>query len=530
MPVPLDVETTTNGLEVQLNSGAPISKLHDDILWSIFTINAETPPSETYFPLTTTRNSSQVRRSWRELILRSSSLWGKLIDLDLLDQENDDWRREVVRRSRTSLLWIRGRVTSSTLREFLFSLMSDDWGRIQKLDIHMEIRENMHEENSKAWNMLTHSAPNLQVFKLSSRYSTHLLPTSSSPLLGTSSPALREFNAPGMTFSLKAPWLSNIRCMSFSPPFTVPDIFEALKAMPCLEDLAIRSAPWVPTAKVIFPDVHLPRLQNLRLRGRLSLCRPFLDNIIASSGCSLSLVTKNPGTTIPELDMSEVAHQSISRYIQPYKKSDEKKQIFIRCSGDDLTIHDHKRVDTPLYFSHSFSWGIYGYPNLSTLLLKELSQFSNVTEMDLGLMNIRQLSSKIALNLSSFRFLEVLETNDETLKFLLDHADETPNIFPALHTIKLAGLNPPEHDSDPYPAEIILPFFIRRQESGHPISIFDLSNFSFHQLYDMDFLNVLTGMKVVWRHPTDGLMEYECGSKGSENLRFRSSWLPSSSQ
>ena len=88
---------------------APVHSLHDDLLWKIFSINANMFIDEG--ALTTTRLTSQVCQSWRSNLLNTTALWGRLIDFDSLHGlKGTEWAEELVRRSGTSLLWIKGKV------------------------------------------------------------------------------------------------------------------------------------------------------------------------------------------------------------------------------------------------------------------------------------------------------------------------------------------------------------------------------------------------------------------------------------
>ncbi|KDR70523.1 hypothetical protein GALMADRAFT_144794 [Galerina marginata CBS 339.88] len=92
---------------VDLQARAPESHAYEDadILSLIFDINAEVPSIKD--ALTFTRIYSQVCRAWRGAALDSTFIWGKLIDLDVLDKGADEWRSEVVKRSGDSPLWIK---------------------------------------------------------------------------------------------------------------------------------------------------------------------------------------------------------------------------------------------------------------------------------------------------------------------------------------------------------------------------------------------------------------------------------------
>ncbi|KDR66056.1 hypothetical protein GALMADRAFT_273768, partial [Galerina marginata CBS 339.88] len=90
---------------------SPITMLHFDILREIFLFNANIFTKRKC--IETTRLSSQVCHSWRSLILKSPTIWGRLLELSELELSTDRWREEVLRRSGNSLLWVRGQVSGS---------------------------------------------------------------------------------------------------------------------------------------------------------------------------------------------------------------------------------------------------------------------------------------------------------------------------------------------------------------------------------------------------------------------------------
>ena len=116
-----------------------IAKLHRDLLWRIFALNAdiETRPGGVYYtdelfrlsPLTTARHTSQVCASWRQLIIGSPSLWGNMIDLNSLRQRSDTWRNEVLLRTGTCELSISGNISDGTqgVTEFFALVLKHHW-------------------------------------------------------------------------------------------------------------------------------------------------------------------------------------------------------------------------------------------------------------------------------------------------------------------------------------------------------------------------------------------------------------------
>jgi hypothetical protein len=139
-------------MAIQYNTYAPVFKLDRDVLWHIFSISADSsksrssvpswhPPSDPQFsPLAITRQLSQVCKFWRRIVLESPSIWGKCLDLDLLHQQDDRWRREVLRRTGTALLIVRARLPlvydpRVGLKKFFIDIISDHWARIRVLDV-----------------------------------------------------------------------------------------------------------------------------------------------------------------------------------------------------------------------------------------------------------------------------------------------------------------------------------------------------------------------------------------------------------
>lgn len=156
----------------------PIHKLPHDLLYYIFLTNTHhvhrrIPRNFNSAPtnqgLVTTRRCSQVCQEWRRIILSSSSLWGRLLDLNLLQQSTHHWREEVLRRTGTSApIWIT--MTSypepipQVVEDFLFKVMNEHWNRIEVLDILIEGK------TAIAWttgsDVFTRPAPTLREFSV----------------------------------------------------------------------------------------------------------------------------------------------------------------------------------------------------------------------------------------------------------------------------------------------------------------------------------------------------------------------------
>ena len=114
----------------------PIFILNKDILLDIVSMNADMFVDKG--ALNTTRRTSQVCHAWRNVMLTTSSLWARLIDVDCIPYiRSDEWLHELIRRSGNAPLWIRASTfRPSTYISELFYVIKDNWHRIQKLVLH----------------------------------------------------------------------------------------------------------------------------------------------------------------------------------------------------------------------------------------------------------------------------------------------------------------------------------------------------------------------------------------------------------
>ncbi|KAF4617377.1 hypothetical protein D9613_006216 [Agrocybe pediades] len=201
---------------------SPITRLHDELLWMIMLENTELYNEGR---LTTARYASQVCRKWRQLMLDSPSIWGRLIDTLELQVTSSSWVQEVLIRFRNAALWIIGPmhafepspmkpgISKSAYRRLMkpdifLTLVSAEWARIEILDVSdfWDSGENLtvdgHEQAQYWRRLFNQPAPLLKEFTF--RYTTQsrrsaraygvpqawLLP---SPLFNATAPALRKF-------------------------------------------------------------------------------------------------------------------------------------------------------------------------------------------------------------------------------------------------------------------------------------------------------------------------------------------------
>jgi len=241
--------------------------LNQDILWSIFMINASDLTVKKRERLATTRLTSQVCRQWRQQVLTSSQLWGRLILL--APYQRKEWMEEIMTRACESRIWLEISIPLGTSVEEADSLFSsfitvlhDCWDRIEMLEAFIASGCLSEQPNNQLWLHMSKPAPNLRLFAFSDpghrdRGKVPLSPT----IFASNAPMLRSLTS---TFKIihHAKWLSGLETLRFIPD-SLDNLSEVLQWTPRLCALRI-SAP----ARLF----SLPRAKCTKLQ----LLAPFL--------------------------------------------------------------------------------------------------------------------------------------------------------------------------------------------------------------------------------------------------------------
>ncbi|PPQ75677.1 hypothetical protein CVT26_001856, partial [Gymnopilus dilepis] len=295
-------------------SGSPIHKLSQDILHYIFLANADEAdiipshpdqewcePDSPERPLVTARRSSQVCRAWRGIILNSASLWGRLLDLDGLQQQNPQWREEVLRRAgSTTPLWVSRagpadpyERTPPVLKEFLYHVLDGNWERIEILFVRLWV------EDFLKWVMASPTirlpAPTLRSFTFLPPFFIDLRARCPVPcMFSNNAPGLEMFVAPILQFATESSRFTSLRSFSTSFPPKLSILTGAISYMPLLEKLEVFPCHDPLThdfnlAQLLrdTTQITLPRLKELMLEGSFSTCLVLAKAIESAAGCIL---------------------------------------------------------------------------------------------------------------------------------------------------------------------------------------------------------------------------------------------------
>ena len=136
----------------------------------------------------------------------------------MLSMGNDEWRDEILRRTRISLLSVRSSLQplaiSKSSREFFYSLFEKNWDQIQIVHISQNLLFDGYTKiDETRWSrILSSPAKNLESFRF--LVNPHAFPPDSSPIFRSNSASLFNISAPMLTeFET-----SNIHCStSFFP-------------------------------------------------------------------------------------------------------------------------------------------------------------------------------------------------------------------------------------------------------------------------------------------------------------------------
>ena len=494
-------------------SNSFISMCPDDILLKIFSINLDisqfrTGPALEFTPLTRTRFTSQVCTRWRLLVLGSSSLWGKLLDLNDLDQKSNHWRDEVLLRTGQADLRVKvildpqfRRITS-----FFFRILDEEWPRIQDLDASIFQDGNFDDDR---WLAIHRPTETLRSFYLHFRtQAPKPLQSVDNILFSDHAPSLRYLCIKRMTFQLPVTWFPQLRRLHLVGQFLRPELLLSFsQTLPILESLSIHFSeeshlgdPW--------PEIQFPRLQVLVLGGNLAACLRILDHITVPEGCELSLSTFDLHFIPPT--------RLMSRTLSRFYKHHTPLSILLKVSASSFTFQfNWSSIEPPVFHLKM----ICGEPFAKSRYLEAILDcpFSQVVHLALEAhhgSNLPSSDSNFLKFITLFPSVTELIATAEMLQLLV-HAENHTNdiILPALKVLRPVLLKPAI-------VQEILTFLDQRQAAEVPLKFLDLRDHLGGNQLDFGELERFSGMIVEWTTVNNELKLYICGSGDAQQLDF----------
>ncbi|KAF9475188.1 hypothetical protein BDN70DRAFT_936070 [Pholiota conissans] len=545
-----------------------IFKLNDDVFHYIFSINSlsSSYDGKQYFlggPVETTRNCSQVCALWRGIILNSTSIWANCIDIDDLQQDGDEWRNEILRRTGNASLSVYsedGVDVDTKGHSFLLDLLQNHWYRMKVLQITFNSLEAIND--LAIWGAFGSPAPHLQTFFIcvnnseGTEVQTNILHPIGFRLFSGYAPLITEFYISSMQHAvpvlfkiplipqfLVTPRLRVLQLCQAAELFP-DDVFVACKQMPNLVELGVilKSSP-----SLFAGCIELARLEKIRVISRsLDTFSDFVGRINTQLGCVLDC-------TIWRDQIEGQPHATTARDLIGFRRIlwHYATCVFERCRDGQTAV---QRVELS-FLPQVLSCQLFQRPHNTRFILSPRSddemllyailtgtidifssfRFSNtISELDLSLFeisdNYRDIGdgnlqysgdhSAIYTSLGRiFSFLDsvtVLEVGMDTLKSLVKiwELQLTKTLFPWLEVIY--PIRPSKEDDFHFLGPFLSrPKAIRRYESLD----FTLSCYKGHalELGDLRYLEDFLGLKVDWIQD-DKLVEYVCGTGRPEVL------------
>ncbi|KIM42073.1 hypothetical protein M413DRAFT_410679 [Hebeloma cylindrosporum] len=506
-------------------SVSPISKCTDDVLLKIFSIGGDIYRDRRPFakrahktsPISITRRSSQVCKGWRQLILGSPSLWGKLLDLNDLNTGSDRWRKEVLSRVKQAMLHVKVDLEPSqpAAMALLFDILHEKWPTIRNLEVSI-LRRGDYDD--KRWLAIHRPTENLRSITLDFlRDVPEPLRSTHNVLFSGRAPSLKFVTIRHMNFQLPAQWFPQLYTFQRLGQCRTSQLMESMSSMPFLEylelfELGSDDAEFGRT-------ISLPRLKLLVISGQFAACLRVLSHLTVSPGCGLEIDWSNHREdTITDADLF-AASQVLTQYCKSYFKVHIPTSIkmSIRWTFFDF-CNIFEDINIPSFNLRVVNSN--GFSSMDPFFKAFLDcPFSKVTKLFFESdPNVTFCSANPIFSnfLSLFSTLDSLTGRPANLQTVVDIAAYNDSIpFPALKSIRIFHLT---DESLPQ----IIGFLNWRQAVSAPIQILSLDYRPRLLRLNFSALEQYSGLKV--RCQTPGgleLLEYICGSGTPEQINFR---------
>ncbi|KDR70508.1 hypothetical protein GALMADRAFT_214569 [Galerina marginata CBS 339.88] len=480
-----------------------IAFLNDDLLLRIFSLNTLTDAdivqkifSTNEYSLITARHTSQVCAGWRFLMLGSSVFWANSINLKHLDQKNDNWRREILNRTGTSLLSVMGHLPEGRhAAQFFLSLLGNHWMRLQRISVYISDPSVIQDER---WLSIQSPAPNLEVFCIEFS-SPPTFSTADDVLFSNDAPSINTFITNNINFNFSGRWLSHLRCLDLTS-FSISQTFLcSLAEMFALESLGIADVD-IHAEDCEWPMIILPKLKRLSLCVNLRTLILLMGCITPTSGCISQYVIWGNPISLPSKEDLILLRRGFSTHFQYFSNLYPTDTISWSMTENIITLNTTLELGGA---NSAFCFGLeidggspwHGIPDI---ILHSLCScgLNSITKLELEMspdaLNI--CASPFAKLCRSLSSVETMHTDSQTMEVLMQLREDLDGVilFPSLKTIVFdtcADLK----------CDLIVRFLLQRRDAGVPITEFDLSDCNSSHLDRLLFLGGINGLNVKWK-------------------------------
>ena len=491
-----------------------MSTLNQDLLWQIFMMTADmTQDNERNSVFYNIIQASQVCRTWRDLLLGSPSLWARIIDLTILSKASDDLRKEILGRTGTSLLSIKGRISDSASSEslvdssspvgFFLALLRDEWARIRHLDVIL---------HDSVFNLLTgplsdllsRPAPTLCTFKFSLSYNIryHIQNHLPRDLFCGDAPVLAEFAFPTSHLNIEASWLPTL--LSLELP-AHPQVLNVLEKTINLQILCFDERRQLvhsdPNTALFDPHnrrIPLDKLHRVQLKEISESSLRLIDQVVPAPSCTLEISSVNFDFLVPTNPRATLIKSLITRFAKSSQDCGDISFISFNYNQSSFALMTGLSAhDQPSGVSGESTKAVLSESTF-TFLLDTISHFEigmvTTLHMAINSVTLYMLKSRgthATRNFfSAFQSLETLRANPDLLNFLLFSFRPDQPIFPLLRTVEVIDSNDWSHK------DFVHAFLQHHAASGGQIVTLDLSGCTNPVFLETSFLEQMKALNL----------------------------------
>ncbi|CAA7269841.1 unnamed protein product [Cyclocybe aegerita] len=520
------MEAASNAIE---GRSPPIYRLNEDLLLKIFMFNANMDEDPCDFDkaiqdwgpraLTDTRSASHVWRLWRQAILSSTSLWGRLVDLEYLIHLKEEWRWEIICRTGISPLHVKGKQANKNpaFLPLLAHILDAHWERIDTLD-------------GDLWYPIARPSKALKIIRINLGALDQPIHSGlSQTLFGNDAPELREVHFPmylSANLYFYSSWFSQLCHLTVSnstsaPRPTLLAWLERLCGMPQLQTLSLCSV-FDPVLEdpMPLPVVQLPNLTELQVSHDVYSAALFLNHIEALPECRLGINTFERSSTVEFPSRSLLISEVLSKYSQRWFSANTKyTNLTLETIWGTLLMEqfeqNRSRFPDPVFaasldIDHN-AFFLCNFRHITTLCM--YIDFAPGMVPPGTISSLRNLMLNFVFALPEVRSLST--TMDVITQLTrLPRGAGAPPVFPKLQTLYLSVTSVVWENGHvglvDHGLEVGEEFFRQRVEDNRPVQILDLT--SCLDLKNFSYLEKLGGMKVVWTDREGNRQEAICSS------------------
>ena len=351
---------------------SPITLLSNEILGYIFELNSDMGDDDAYEKNTnsgdpsiaflTLLRSSRVCLLWRDYIINSPSLWGRVVNLNSFTARvrPQQWET-LMSRTGNAPLHLRAKINHQNFDKivpFIISVLERYWARVMSFDVVSRGVKSPLEQMVPIFSL---QAPLLVSFRIKSSYITGSRFTFPEALFSNYAPRLRGFYFGGININLHNSWGSQIRSLRIETPrsrFNPSALLQQISQLPLLESLALHYIfDDADNATGLSTPIHLPNLQHVGVvdhsHARQSL--RFLGGLKTGSGCCLRLDTGFDSAVedVPLVDWTNV----VEHYAQGYFEEHQVNTLSVRVTNRMVSIEELTPASNGFFFKIEYpSW------------------------------------------------------------------------------------------------------------------------------------------------------------------------------